>query len=118
MAGRIWGTSQLVAGHASPIELAEFSPDGRSALTIATNHTAYLWNAKAAGRFVQLQNSGDGLTRVTFSPDSLLISGWASLDQLQIWDTASGKALASRNFRPCILCDILSAAWASGVAAH
>lgn len=83
--------------HEQPVVDCKFSPDGAMIVTLSTDGTAVLWNAKTGQKLYQLacESSGPAITRVYFTADSrqLALSGVAGT---QFVSCESGKTLHKR----------------------
>ena len=72
-----------------------FSPDSRSLLSGACDHTTTLWDAVTGRQKFSLQGHSGAVVSVAFSPDGKTIAS-GSLDQtVMLWDSGSGKELRS-----------------------
>jgi WD40 repeat protein len=82
-------------GHAGPVNLALFSPDSGSALTISNDGTARLWEIPS-GRLVHIL-TGHTLTinAAAFSPDGRFIVTAGQDNTAILYETLSGKILTT-----------------------
>jgi WD40 repeat protein len=82
----------LALPHGSPVHSAGFSPDGRRAVTAATDGRAILWDT-ASGRSNLVMTHGARVWTAGFSPDGkrLATASWDATARL--WDAQTGQPL-------------------------
>ena len=80
-------------GHNGPVFAVEFSPDGTSIASGASDNTIKLWN-----RSGELQGTFKGhrgtVTRISISPDNQTLASASEDDTIKLWDMA-GNSLAT-----------------------
>ncbi len=83
----------LPLGHIDPIVSCEFSPDGKTVLTGAEDHTAKIWDV-VSGRILKSFNGHTTtVTHARFSPDGKTILTSSYDNTVKTWDVQSGKLL-------------------------
>ncbi len=63
-----------LTGHASDLWAAAFSPDGHRVLSVSSDKTAKLWDAKSGALIATLEGHTEGLRNGAFSPDGTVIA--------------------------------------------
>jgi WD40 repeat protein len=97
---RIWEPQtgrlvQLLPGDTSVYTLA-WSPDGRvlAAGTLKDNRPVRLWEADTGRLLYALESPADGVTALSWSPDSRRVVAWGSLRSICFtWDATDGRLL-------------------------
>ncbi|MGE0492304.1 MAG: caspase family protein [Vulcanimicrobiota bacterium] len=110
----------LQLGHSRPLTTAAFSPDGTSLLTGSNDGSARLWDL-ASGRSLLAVYPGaleakqdltpeevlgqysEGVTGVAFRPDGRAFATATRPGQIQVWDAANGRQLASWTSQPNLI---------------
>jgi eukaryotic-like serine/threonine-protein kinase len=100
-------------GHEQPVHYAEFSPDGRSVLTLALDNTARLWNVETGGSmgYPLAHDRGPGFDpegfagglkclRGRFSPDGTRVATASVDNTARMWDAHTGEALGAPLVHP------------------
>jgi WD40 repeat protein len=81
----------LLAGHQGDVTSAEFSPDGKSVVTTATDGTARVWDvATGRPRHVLYGGRAVAVHAAAFSPDGKWLVTAADDWTARIWDAATG----------------------------
>ena len=88
------GQVTALAGHASVIDSAAFSPDGRTLATGSSDKTVSLWDLATGQVTATLTPHGGYVLAVAFSPDSRTLAT-ASSDTVRLWDLATGQVTAT-----------------------
>ncbi|MGO4885812.1 MAG: protein kinase domain-containing protein [Bryobacteraceae bacterium] len=94
-----------IAGHAGAVLAVAFSPDRRIIVSGSADKTARIWDAATGRPLHTLTGHQCGVQGVAISPDAATIAT-ASCTTLRLWDTESGKLMAT-----------LPAEWRSEIAA-
>lgn len=76
--------------HASPVMAVALSPDGRVALTVCADRTAYLWNTDDGKELRRFRSYTDNLMTGAFTPDGREVA-LATGSAVNFYHTASGK---------------------------
>ena len=79
--------------HSGDVSDAEFSADGRRVLT-ASGNTAHLFDAETGASGPSMMH-GKSIAAIALSPDGLQVATAADDKTVQIWDSATGKRIAS-----------------------
>ncbi len=95
----VWDTATgkrllSLRGMTSPVDDAEYSPDGSSIATGEADGSATIWNARN-GKRLFLLHSGDagGFLAVSFSPDGAMLATADRLGRLRIWNLHSRRVI-------------------------
>jgi WD40 repeat protein len=93
---RVWvaATGQEMAGRSDGgyVTEVEFSPDGKSVLSVYEGF-ARIW-AAATGKELFHKSYGSGANMGAFSPDGKYVVTSSDDDTTQVWETSTGKELA------------------------
>jgi len=73
---------------------AAFSPDGKRFLTLDAE-ALRVWNTAGKDRDGRLLAPAAGIRRITFSPDGSRVVARLASNELRLWDTATGAAVAA-----------------------
>jgi dipeptidyl aminopeptidase/acylaminoacyl peptidase len=73
------------AGHASGVNLAAWSPDGRRVLTASEDRTAWVWSADGKGPRVRLAGHRGALYHAAWSPDGQRLATASEDRTARIW---------------------------------
>jgi WD40 repeat protein len=77
-------------GHTNGVTGADIAPDGTRICTVSTyDHTARVWDLGSGKGLFEIKQ--DRLDSAEISPDGKYILTSANLDELSIWDAASGR---------------------------
>jgi len=96
---RIWNPTdrRLLAhlpGHRAAIHTASLSPDGRSAITAALDHTARIWHLNGTDpAFMRLQGHQQTVYYAAYSPDGQRLATASDDATIRIWDSQQGQLL-------------------------
>jgi WD40 repeat protein len=83
----------ILDGHKAAVQAAQFSPDGKQALTASLDMSARIWDIETGKPLVTLTGHLGDVLGATFSPDGKRIVT-ASTDQRgRIWDAATGQTI-------------------------
>ena len=83
-------------GHASGVEAASFSPDGRTILTASYDGTAKFWDAVTGAQLRSFNpHAGDHLRMAAFSPDGRTVLSGGDKGVIKLWEAATGRELHS-----------------------
>ena len=87
------GTRRVLAGHTRPVQSVAISPDGKTALSGASDKTMLLWDLTSGQIIRRLEGHSDEVQSVAFSPDgkTALSGSWDKM--LVLWDVASGQLI-------------------------
>jgi WD40 repeat protein len=90
-----WATLADLAGHTSPVNWAEFSPDGSKIVTACKNGSAHVWDVAGRKPLLELRVSEHQLLRgPSFSPDGSKVLGNGPRNGTScVWDSRTGKLL-------------------------
>jgi WD40 repeat protein len=81
----------LQLGHASSVDDAAFSPDGRCMLTCSPDTTPILWDT-STGRIVRrFESHAKAVFAVAFSPDGRFVLTGSEDKTAILWETATGR---------------------------
>jgi WD40 repeat protein len=86
-------TGNRMRGHS-----ASFSPDGTSVLTVSGGDQARLFDVSAGHNIAELQSLTGTVTHLGFSDDGLRVMVGTSDRKVGVWETASGRNLARRDY--------------------
>lgn len=87
-------TLMLPLGHTYGLSSAQFSPDGKKAVTASNDNTAKIWDVATGSLLVDIKGHSAALTAVMFSPDGKKIVTASKDSTAKIWDAVTGKLLA------------------------
>lgn len=79
-------------GRKGDIHAIEFSPDGRSIISGASDGTVRLWDVNTRANTRTL-STGDMIVSITFSPDMQLIASGSEDASITVWETSTGARL-------------------------
>jgi hypothetical protein len=82
-----------VVGHAGPVEVAEFSPDGAYVLTGGTDHTARIWRSLDGHLAKTLKTHSSPVGSVDISPDGTRAVTGSSDGFAALWTFPDGNLL-------------------------
>jgi WD40 repeat protein/serine/threonine protein kinase len=85
------GTRRPFAGHKGNIRGVAFSPDGKTALSGATDQTVILWDLATGEAIRRLDGHKEGVQCVAFSPDGQTALSGSNDDTLILWNLATGQ---------------------------
>jgi len=77
----------LPIGHTNRVFSAQFSPNGKSIVTVSNDKTAKVWDATSGN----LIHTLEGNSKMVVSPDGRLIGTASSDGTAKLWDTAIGE---------------------------
>lgn len=83
-----------LSGHAAPIRVLDWSPDGRLIATASEDGTARLWDASSGAAVRTISRHGGGLFSVRFGHDGAQLVTLGFDGAAYVWDTASGARVA------------------------
>ncbi|MCI0535596.1 MAG: TIR domain-containing protein, partial [Verrucomicrobiales bacterium] len=89
-------TIQIV-GHAGPIEVAEFSPDGAYVLTGGADHTARIWSSRDGHLVKTLGPHSSAIKSLDISPDGTRAVTGGSDGVAVLWSFPDGQFLQTLN---------------------
>jgi WD40 repeat protein len=81
-------------GHEDWVLKAQFSPDGRRAVTSSLDGTARVWDTSTGETVAVLREVEAEIVPASFSPGGDRVVGAASDNTARVWDAESGDALA------------------------
>ena len=84
---------QTLLAHAERITSAEFSPDGKSVVTISDDRTAKVWSVKSGQEITTLMGHQEVLTAVQFNPRGDRIITTSADKTARLWDAKSGREI-------------------------
>jgi WD40 repeat protein len=85
---------KAVLSHPAPVDVAAFSPDGKTIVTGSDDRTARLWHAATGQPIGSPLAHGGEVIAVAFSPDGKTVLT-ACLDKsVRLWDAATGQPIA------------------------
>src|SRR5262249_23068791 len=83
----------ILRAHTNAVVSAQFSRDGRTALTCSWDKTARLWDVASGRELRTLRGHEDGVVSAQFSPDGTLALTASDDRTARLWDLARGKEL-------------------------
>ena len=83
----------VLRGHADAVVSAQFSRDGRTALTCSWDKTARLWEVASGRELRTLRGHGDRVVSAQFSPDGTMALTASDDRTARLWDVVRGKEL-------------------------
>lgn len=83
-----------------PVEDAWLSPDGQTVLTLDTDFTARLWDARTARQIALLRKGDERVVHCGFSPDGRTVFTDDKTSIARFWDVPGRKFLAQTEPRP------------------
>lgn len=89
------GQTTTLAGHASSIQAAAFSPDGRTLATASDDATIRLWDPATGQLTITLTPHGGYVVAVAFSPDGRTLASASTDRTVRLWDPATGQHTAT-----------------------
>jgi WD40 repeat protein len=84
-----------LTGHTGAVSEAAFSPDGRTLVTVSSDHTMILWDVRHRTRLATITGHDTWLRAVAFSPDGRLLATGGDDRTVMVWDVASGTRVAA-----------------------
>jgi WD40 repeat protein len=84
----------VLAGHASTVASAAFSPDGKRVVTASEDSTARLWAADTGQEIAVLKGHSNAVLSAAFSPDGKRVVTASNDNTARLW--AAGGAAARR----------------------
>ena len=81
----------LFRGHASRLVGADFSPDGKWAVTASTDKTARVWSTDGRGNPLVLKGHSRPLTGACFGPGGKRVITSSMDNTVRVWSVAGGK---------------------------
>lgn len=100
-AARIWDVETSknevsIRAHGRVVSTAAFSPDGNNIVTGSNLFTnAKIWDINTRELIHELSGSDGGLISAAYSPDGSKIIAGASMKSAKIWNTKTGKEIAT-----------------------
>jgi len=80
-------------GHAGGLVSAQFSPNGRTVLTVSLDKTARLWDVASGQELRALRGHEDAVVSVQFSANGKTVLTASYDETARLWDVASGQEL-------------------------
>ena len=80
-------TERVLRGHAAPLSVAAFSPDGQRVLTASKDGTARIWRTDGRGTPIVLDGHTNEIVTVAFSPDGQRVLTASSDRTARVWNT-------------------------------
>src|SRR5262245_4976818 len=87
----------LTFQHASEVDFAIFSPDGKKLATGSRDHTVKLWDVATGQEIVNLKGHSGWAWSGAFSPDGKRLATGSNDNTVKLWDTATGQELVTLN---------------------
>ena len=87
------GVGGVLRGHESPVNSAQFSPDGKSIVTASDDHTARVWDVATGKEITVLSGHEGAVFSARFSPDGKQIVTAGDDQTARVWDVATGKEI-------------------------
>src|SRR5262249_6235823 len=82
-----------VDGHRGPVFAAQFSPDGKQAVTASHDGTAKIWDTATGKPLFVLAGHEKLLAMVRFSPDGTLVLTASFDGTAKLWSSSTGQLL-------------------------
>ena len=94
---RIWDlrNDKMITLHADMIDHAQFSPDGKKAVTASTDKTARIWDVENGKELTRLTGHTKYVSYAQFSPDGRKVVTASDDHIVRIWDAKNGKQLVA-----------------------
>ena len=80
-------------GHAGPLWVAAFSPDGKRLATASADQTAKVWDAESGKELLTLRGHAGPVYDVAFSPDGKRLATAGTDHTVKLWEAESGTEL-------------------------
>ena len=84
-----------LSGHTGMVLSAAFSPDGKLAVTAASDKSARIWDADTGVLITPLAGHARAVTQISFSPDGGRILTASQDKTARIWDAKTGALLVT-----------------------
>ena len=85
--------SHVLRGHEGAVGSAQFSPDGKTAITASKDSTARLWNVASGTLSRELKGHTASVRSAEFSPDGKTAITASDDNTARLWNVDSGKLL-------------------------
>ncbi len=90
---------RALIGHQQYITTLAFSSDGRTLASGSFDEAVWLWDVATGTEIRSLKQSRSVPNSVTFTPDDKTVIAVCN-SELKVWETATGKEIASRSIAP------------------
>lgn len=82
---------RVLAGHSDEVACAQFSPDGRLAVTASKDRTACVWDAATGSLLARLEGHEAKVSSARFSADGRWVITASSDRTARVWEAATGR---------------------------
>jgi WD40 repeat protein len=97
-----------IEGHAGPVTICCFYPDGKAIVSASDDNTLKVWNADSGSLVRTLEGHTDGIMCVDVSCDSTRILSAGGDNTVKLWNANTGEIQHTVQFDDRVLCTLCS----------